>query len=447
MILRVVASIAVVLSAMSCSPATDALIASRSAGRSTARLVLAPMLSESATRAYGMLAAMGLEVTSVRIMLANLSGTVALDTVIAFPAGTDNLSVDLPINIPGREQEFNATVQLRDASGAVQFASTQRVTARDVSLPSSPAPAFTLVYVGPGYNAKLMTVTPSDATVFPGATQQLVATATDPAGAPVSDLLVSWTSSDTSIAKLTATGNVSATVSARGPRGTVTFTARTPTGVAGTATLTVRPQATRLVVISGSGQTGVALSTLATPFVVEVQATDGGRVAGALVAFRAVTAGGDVASASVTTDSAGRARTSLKLGREVSSYTFEATSGTLSPVTVNASATPAAIGVATQLIPLTPLPSSFKVGVAPTQQFSAQLADANGYYVRQSGVTLTATLVVTPGGVTTSVTSQSDAQGVLTVSIPAFTTAGTVLITLTSPDLKNLPYGTFTITP
>lgn len=447
MALRMTASLAVTLAAISCSSATDGLMVSRSVGRFAARLEIAPTLSESALRVYGALAAMGREVTSVRITLANLSGAVALDTVIAFPVGTDNLSVELPIDILGREQQFNATVQLRDASGAVQFSSTQRVTARDASLPALPASAITLVYVGPGYNAKIVVVSPSDATVLPGATQLLIATATDPAGGSVSDLIVSWTSSDTSIARITGTGNVSATVLARGPRGTVTFTARTPTGVAGTAKLTVRPQASRLVVISGNGQTGVALSTLSIPLVVEVQATDGGRIAGALVTFRAVTAGGEVASASATTDSAGRARTSMKLGREAGSYTFEATSGTLTPVTVDAAATPAAIGVATQLVPLTPLPSSFKVGVAPTQQFSAQLADANGYYVRQAGVILTATLVVTPGGVTTSVTSQSDAQGVFTVSIPAFTTAGTVLITLTSPNLKNLPYGTFTISP
>ena len=107
----------------------------------------------------------------------------------------------------------------------------------------------------------------------------------------------------------------------------------------------------------------------------------------------------------------------------------------------------APVGVPTQLIPLTPLPTSFKVGMESTQRFSAQLADANGYYVLRGGVSVTATMVVTPGGATSSVTAQSDAQGVLTFSIPAFKTAGSVLIALTSPVLQNLPFGTLPILP
>ena len=319
--------------------------------------------------------------------------------------------------------------------------------ARDVSLPSAPAAAITLQYVGPGFNAKTVAVSPSDATVLPGATQLLIATATDPTGAPVSDLIVIWTTSDSSIARITQTGNVTATVTARGPRGTVTFTAKAPTGVVGTGRMTVLPQAVRLAVIGGNGQTGVAGLTLATPLAVEVQATDGRTIAGALVNFRAVTAGGEVASASATTDAAGRARTIMVLGRSAGSYSFEASSGSLAPVTVGATATAAPIGPPTQLIPLTPLPTSFKVGVTSTQRLSAQIADANGYSVLQSGVAVTATMVVSPGGATSSVTAVSDALGIISMAIPAFNTAGSVLITLTSPVMPNLPYGTFTIAP
>ena len=445
--LRVAAVFAVVLSTISCSGATDRLIASDSIGRSAARLGIAPTLSASAIQAYSVLGSMGVEVTNIRIKLVDLSGAVKLDTVVAFPVGRDTLSVVLPLDIQGKEQQFNATVELRDASGAVQFSSTQRVTARDASLPSLPAAAITLQYVGPGYNAKTVAVSPSDATVLPGATQQLIATATDPAGAPVSDLIVVWTTSDASIARITPTGNVTATVTARGPRGTVTFTAKAPTGVLGTAKLTVLPQAARLAVVGGNSQTGVGGQNLAIPLTVEVQATDGRTIAGALVNFRAVTSGGEVASASATTDSEGRAKTIMKLGRSAGSYSFEATSGSLAPVTAGATATAPPIGPPTQLIPLTPLPSSFQVGVASAQRLSAQVADANGYSVLQSGVAVTATMVVSPGGATSSATAMSDALGVIAFSIPAFNTAGSVLIRLTSPVMSNLPYGTFPITP
>ena len=445
--LRVAGVFAVVLSAISCFGASDGVTVSPSAARSAARLGIAPTFSASAIQAYGTLAAMGVDVTNVHIRLVDLSGAVTLDTVVAFPVGRDTLSIVLPLDIQGKEQQFNATVELRDASGAVQFSSTQRVTARDASLPAMPAAAITLQYVGPGFNAKSVAVSPSDATALPGATQLLIATATDAAGAPVSSLLVTWTTSDSTIARIAQTGHVTATATARGPRGTVTFTAKSPTGVAGTAKLTVLPQAARLAVISGNGQTGVALQPLAAPFVVELQATDGRTIAGALVSFRAVTAGGEVASASATTDSSGRARTVMRLGRNAGSYAFEATSGSLAPVTVGATATAAPIGPPTQLIALTPLPASFKVGVASTQRFSAQLADANGNYVLQSGVSITATMVVSPGGATTSATTVSDALGVIGFTLPAFNTAGSVLITLTSPSIPNLPYGTFPITP
>lgn len=444
---RATATYAALLFTLSCAGDSGGSTSLHTTALGTARLNIAPTLSSSALQAYGTLAAMGIDLTSVRIRLMDLRGAVARDTTIGFPLNQQSLSIALSVTIQGTEQQFNAIVELRDASGTVQFSGTEHVTARDASRPAATGVSVTLQYVGPAASAKSITVSPAEASVLPGASQTLIATATDQAGAPVPNLLVSWTSSDTTIARVTSTGSISATATARGPRGTVTFTARTPNGVAGTARLTVLPQAARLVVISGSGQTGVALSTLGTPFTVEVQATDGGKVAGALVNFQAVTAGGDVSAAAVATDASGRATTLLKLGRNAGSYAFEATSGTLTSVSVAATATAAPVGVPTQLIPLTPLPTSFKVGVEPTQRFSAQLADANGYYVQQAGVSVTATMVVTPGGATTSVTAQTDALGILTFSIPAFRTAGTVLITLTSPVLKDLPFGTFTILP
>jgi hypothetical protein len=445
--LRVAGVIAVVLSAISCSGASDGLTAERSIGHSAARIAIAPVFSTSAIQAYGTLASIGVAVTTVHITVFDLSGTAVLDTMVAFPVGNDILSVDLALQIQGNEQQFNVTVELLDASGTVQFSGTQRVTARDVSLSPEPAATITLQFVGPGFSVKTVAVSPADATVLPGATQQLIATATNQTGAPVSDLNVTWTLSDTTIAKITQTGNITATVTARGPRGAVTITATALAGAIGTAKLTVLPQAARLAVISGNGQTGVALQNLATPFVVEVQATDGGKIAGTLVNFRAVTAGGEVATAIAATDATGRASTTMKLGRNAGNYSFEATSGSLAPVTVGVTATTPPVGPPTQLIPLTPLPTSFKVGVMSTQRFTAQLADANGYYVLQSGVPITATMVVSPGGATTSGTTVSDALGVITFSIPAFNTVGSVLITLTSPVIPNLPYGTFPITP
>lgn len=445
--LRMIATSAIVLSALSCSRATDAPTMSRATERASAQLAIAPTLSANALHALGALGAQGVDITNIRITLVDLGGRVTLDTIVAFPITTDTITVLLPLSIQGREQQFNATIQLRDASGAVQFSSTQRVTARDASLPALPAAAITLQYVGPGFRAKVVTVAPGDASILPTATQQLNATATDAAGAPVGDLAVVWTTSDSTIARVISTSSVTAIATPRGPRGTVTFTARALTGVIGTAKLTVLPQAARLAVISGNGQTAVSLQALAIPMTVEVQATDGGKVAGALVTFRSATAGGDVTTVSARSDSTGRATTVMKLGRNAGAYVYEATSGSLAPVTVGATAIAPAVGPPSQLIPLTPLPASFKVGVASTQVFSAQVADANGYYLAQPGISFTVSMVVSPSGARSSVTALSDAQGVVSMSIPAFSSAGTVTISLSSPTIPNLPYGTFTIVP
>ena len=161
---------------LSCTGDIGGTPSSPTSGRAAARLDIAPTLSSSAIQAYGALAAMGVDVTSIRIRIVDLGGAVSLDTVIAFPADQQTLSVVLPLNIQGTEQQFNAIVELRDASGTVQFSSTQRVTARDASRPAAPATAVTLQYVGPGATAKTITVSPAEATVLPGASQLLIAT-------------------------------------------------------------------------------------------------------------------------------------------------------------------------------------------------------------------------------------------------------------------------------
>ena len=408
---------------------------------------MAPSFSPAAAQAYRTLSGMGIDVTNVRIILVDLGGSIALDTVVAFPVGRDTLTVDMPVSVDSRGEQFNATVQLRDATGAVQFSSTLRVTARDANLPAGPPIGISLKFVGPGFTARTIAVTPADGTMLPTATADLLATAADSSGRPVPDLIVTWTSSDTTIARVTSTGNTTARITARGPRGPVTFTAKATSGVTGSGIVTILPVPARLVTISGGGQTGVAGQTLASSLVVELQGTDGKPIANTLVVFRAVTANGDVGVVNQQTDANGRAATTLKLGRTAGSYTYEATSSGLAALTVSQTATAAPIGPPTQLVPLSAIPTSFKVGVAPAQRFSAQLADANGYYVQQAGVAITATMVVSPGNATTSATSTSDAAGVISFALPAFNSTGSVTITLTSPTIPNLPYGTFPITP
>jgi hypothetical protein len=433
----------------SCAEAPGAPSAS-GADDAVAQLGIAPTFSAAATQAYGALTASGGDITNIHIVLRDLAGGVALDTVIAFPATVQALTLDLPLRIAGNQQDFNATIELRDANGVVQFATTQRVTARDRARGGAATSIVTLEYVGPGATAKAVTVSPSGLEIPTGGSQVVVATALDASGKTVPDLAVTWKASDASIASVVATGPASALVTSKGARGPVTITATVLNGTAGSATLTVLPQPALLVVISGGGQTAPGFKVLDKPFVVELDGTDGKPIAKKIVSFRTTTTGGDVGFSTVTTDSVGRASTTMKLGQNTGTYSYEASAGTLAPVIITATATAPIVGPPTQLIPLTPVPQSYKVGQPTTLSYSAQIADAAGLSVTQAGIVITATFFTQPDGVTSSTTTASDASGVVTFSnTPVFPRAGTVTITLTSslPTMTNLPSGTFAIVP
>ncbi len=259
---------------------------------------------------------------------------------------------------------------------------------------------------------------------------------------------MTWTSSDTAIAVVAASGNTTANVTPHGKRGVVVISAAAPSGITGTAQITYLAQPGRLVVINGDGQTGVSNKTLTNPFVVELQGTDGRPIIGRLVTFAATTSGGSVGVVTQSTDSSGRARTSITVGRTPGTYTFTASFGSLPGVSISATATAAPVGPPTQIIALTPIPKSFTVGVAPLSAFSAQLADANGNYVHTAGVTIIGTLVVQPGGGTSSVSVSTDTAGIFTLTIPPYIgPSGSVIIALSSPTIPNLPSGTFPILP
>ena len=239
-------------------------------------------------------------------------------------------------------------------------------------------------------------------------TQSVTATAVDASGADVTDLLVSWTTSDATLATVTPNGNASATVTSLGRRGTVTITASTPTSITGTSRLTLVPASARIVVISGGGQTGAAGVAMAQPLVVEVQASDNLPVPGAAVAFRAITSGGSVASASAITDASGRASTAVTPGRTAGSYQFEATSGSLAPVTASVTATTppaAAIAISSgsgQTAPVgTALPQPLAVVVR--DQFGTPVSGAAVTWTRETGV-----------GTVGSATTATDASGIAT---------------------------------
>ena len=417
------------LTAISCAdtPATP------SATLGSGRIGLAPSFSPAASLAYSALSEFGIEVTNVHVRLTAPDGSVR-DTTIAFPVGMDNLRIELSVPHRTAGQTFLAEIELRNAESLVLFRGTQQVVAQASNVLGGGSPAIVQIqYTGPGSTVKSVTVAPTNPTLVGLSTLNVSATGADAAGTVAPDLLVSWTTSDASLATVTRTGNATATVTSTGKRGTVTISAITPLNVTGTTRLNLLPVASRLVVISGSGQTGAAGSTLAQPLVVEVQAADNLPVAGVPLTFRAITAGGSVTPATAVADATGRASTTLALGRTADAYQFEAASGTLAPVTAIETATPApaaAIAVfggdAQSSVVGSSLPQPLTARVV--DQFGASVVGATVQWARVSGAGSLGSATSTTGadGSATNTYTLGNIAGVesISASLPGVTSAG-----------------------
>ncbi len=303
------------------------------------QIAFAPIFTPAAAVAYQQLAAFGIEVTSIHLRLVAPDGSTR-DTSIAFPVSMSELQLELAVPLRTAGQTFRADLELLNSDGVVLFSGSQQVVARTANGIGGGAPAtIQISYTGPGASAKSLTVTPATGVIAGTGTLPVTAAALDAGGAKVSNLLVRWTSSDATLATVSPTGNAAATVTSTGKRGAVTISAITPLGLTAAALLTVVPVASKIVVISGGGQIGVAGSLLTQPLVVEVQASDNLPVPSAAVTFRAVTAGGVVTTTSATTDASGRASTTLTLGQAAGVYQFEVGSAALPPVIVSTTAT------------------------------------------------------------------------------------------------------------
>jgi uncharacterized protein YjdB len=178
------------------------------------------------------------------------------------------------------------------APGTATLTATVESSSGSTTVQVVPAPPATVV------------VTPAAATLLEGATLMLSAVPRDATGIVLAGRLVTWSSSDTTRATVSAIG----LVTARGS-GTATIRAMID-GVAGVSVLTIAGAPTStgpftLTASSGSGQTGLVGATL--PLAPSVQLRDGGGrgVAGATVTFAVTSGGGRLAATSAVTNASG----------------------------------------------------------------------------------------------------------------------------------------------
>ena len=258
-------------------------------------------------------------------------------------------------------------------------------------------------------------VLPSTASVTAGQTVALSATVRDTAGRVVTDRIVSWTSSDTHVAIVSATGVVTGVAA-----GTAVITASSE-GKSGTSTITVVAPAIESVTLAPSSDTVQVGDNVTLTATVK-------DVTGAVVTDRSVTwASSNVAVATVSTGG-------IVTGRSAGTAVITATSGGRS-----GSATVLVIPVPVGSVTVSPASAT----LVPSQllTLSAEVRDANGVVVTDRSVAWTSsnTAVATVSG--TGIVS-AVAPGTTTITATSEGRTGTASISVVP-----MPVGSVTVSP
>jgi adhesin/invasin len=431
---RAVRSIAALIGAVGVTMCVDTT-APREGQPIRASFALAPEFSPAAHGATRALAAAGLPLDRVRILL--VRGTETLkDTTITAHSG-DSLTVELTVGAVVGEK-LGADMQFKSGE-TVLFEGTATVTAVPTGATGGAAAStpIQVTYVGPGATAASVSVAPSDGDYVASGTISFSASALDDKQAAIANTPFVWTIDDATLGTIDAnTGDFTPS----GKRGTLTVTAATLSGIKGTAVARLFPVPSGISIISGDNQTAPAGTTLSQPLVVAVTGSDNGPVIGQTVTFTAPD-GGSVNPASAVTGSDGRAQTTVTLGSSVKSYTFTATSGTFA---VGATET-ATLGAAAKMTVVGATSFTATSGVKAATVPTVQITDAAGNPVPNVATQLSlASQTVSVDGDTTLV---SDASGLVAVPdlYPLEAEAGVYTLTMTVPGLAGSP-ATFTIT-
>ena len=156
-----------------------------------------------------------------------------------------------------------------------------------------------------------------------GLTIQFTARVIDDEGIEIAGAAVTWSSSATEVATVSASGLVTVT-----GQGTATIRA-VHQGVSGTASVVVELEPERLSRVAGDGQTAPALSILPVDPTVRVEDAGGAPIPGVRVAFAVLSGGGQVVPLGGRTDASGEVSTRWTLGELAGTQVLLAAAGRL----------------------------------------------------------------------------------------------------------------------
>lgn len=221
-----------------------------------------------------------------------------------------------------------------------------------------------------------------------------------------------------------AAGASSVTASVKGVAAYIRFES---SGTAGTAT--------QIALVSGNNQNTTVGTALTNPLVVAVKDAGGNPVAGFMVTFTAATGGGTVSAATVETDAAGLAQSTLTVGTTAgtNTVTVNASGLTGSPVTFTAMGN---AGAAAAIALVSGNNQSATVGTALTMPFVVAVTDDNGNPVAGTAVTFA---VATGGGSLSATSVTTNAQGQAQTKLTVGSAAGMNTVTATRAGLTGSP--------
>ncbi|HXY29790.1 MAG TPA: Ig-like domain-containing protein [Gemmatimonadaceae bacterium] len=244
----------------------------------------------------------------------------------------------------------NAAVATVSSNGLVTAVATGSATITATSGGQSGTAAVTVV--SPPPTVASVSVSPNTATMLPGNTVTLSATAKDGSGNTISSSTFTWSSSNVSVATVSSSGLVTA-VSA----GTATITAST-SGKSGTAAITVNLSPVASVTLTPTSANLITGDTLR--FTATLKDAAGNTLTGRSITWTSSNTG------NATISSSGKL-TALDSGSATITATSEGQSAT-------ASVTITLAPVASVVI----APTTASIAVGGTQQFSVTLKDARG---------------------------------------------------------------------
>lgn len=338
------------------------------------------------------LSSFNLTIDNVRLIVVRPPVDTVYDQDAAFPLNQSSLPLTADLPLEQNPETFQVTVQLLSGS-TLLFSGTQDVV---VSAGSTPAPVqIPVTYAGPGQNVASLAIGPADSVLSFGGAIVFRVAAQDSQGVAVPSLYVSWTTSDTVLAPIDVTGHLVAPSLRR----TLTVTAKTPTNVSASTTITFAPVATGIAMVSGCNQSGLLGSQLPLPMVARVTASDGLGVPGVVVTFTAPS-GASVTASQVVTDSLGLAQTTMTLGSVSGPTVFQASASGLTP----ASCSQSAYGAAAQLAFIAQ-PGGAIAGSAITPPVAVAVQDAQGTVVPTFNGNVTISIGTNPGNATLSGTT------------------------------------------